>query len=419
MKGERKTFYFNTLMLYILKMSVYFLSFITFPYLTRIFGPEKMGIIGIVIAIGLYGQVVVDFGFSISATALVGRAKDDRKEVSKILSSITAIRTGLFMLCLIFVVAIGSQITFYKSNFLFATILIVSQMVDGMIPDFVYRGLEKMAGITTRVTIIKILTTFFIFLLIKNANHLLLYALITLGGAVLSVLISYFDIYRTFKIGFVKTKIKETAIILKYSMKFFVSRVAATSLSSLLPIIMAKQNTKADVGYFTTSQKLLSSGQSILSPISDSMYPYLIKHRDFKLVNKILSITMPIILIFCTFVAAFNVKFSILLFGKEFAKSGPALAWMMPTAILTLPNYIFGFPVLSMINKEKHANYAVVYSSLLSVAVLGIMWSFNVISPTTVAILISASTIFEFTYRMSVFFVYNKQEKLKKRVAVI
>jgi len=81
------------------------------------------------------------------------------------------------------------------------------------------------------------------------------------------------------------------------------------------------------------------------------------KNRDYNLVNKILSIVMPIILIFCTFVVAFNVEFTTLLFGKDFAKAGPVLAWLMPAAIFTLPNYIFGFPMLSMINKEKHANY--------------------------------------------------------------
>lgn len=411
MKKERKTFYSNTVMLYILKMSVYFLSFITFPYLTRIFGPAKMGIIGIFLAAGAYGQIVVDFGFTLSATALVSRAKDDKNQICKILSSITVIRVILFVVSFIIIMAVGSKIKFFKENLIFAIVLIISQMLDAMIPDFIYRGIEKMSGITTRVTIIKTATTFFIFLLIKNSNDLLLYALITLGGSLLSVLIGYIDIYRTYKIKFVKTKIKETMGIFKYSSKFFFSRVATTSVSSFLTLVMAKQNTKAEVGYFTTSQKLLSSGQAMLTPISDSMYPYLIKNRDYNLVNKILSIVMPIILIFCTFVVAFNVEFTTLLFGKDFAKAGPVLAWLMPAAIFTLPNYIFGFPMLSMINKEKHANYSVICSSYLSALAMAIMWSFKAISPKTVAILISSATIFEFIYRVTVFFIYNKNKK--------
>ena len=413
MKKERKTFYINTLMLYILKMSVYFLSFIAFPYLTRIFGPAKMGVIGIFIAAGAYGQMVVDFGFTLSATALVSRAREDKKKLCKIFSSITAIKIVLFILSFATILIVGSQIKFFKENFVFAMILIAAQMIDAMIPDYVYRGLEKMSGITMRVTIIKILTTFFVFLLIKDSGHLLLYALITFGGATLSVLIGYLDIYRTFKIRFTKTKFKETIAILRYSSKFFMSRIATTSVSSFLTLIMAKQNTKADVGYFTTSQKLLSSGQGILSPISDSMYPYLIKNRDFRLVNKTLGIIMPVVLIFSTFVIAFNSQFTTLLFGKDFDKSGPVLAWMMPAAIFTLPNYIFGFPVLSMINKEKHANYSVICSSYLSALAMAFMWSFKVITPTSIAILISVATIFEFIYRLVVFLIYNRREKIQ------
>jgi hypothetical protein len=42
---------------------------------------------------------------------------------------------------------------------------------------------------------------------------------------------------------------------------------------------------------------------------------------------------------------------------------------------------------------------------------MAIMWSFKAISPKTVAILISSATIFEFIYRVTVFFIYNKNKK--------
>ena len=67
--------------------------------------------------------------------------------------------------------------------------------------------------------------------------------------------------------------------------------------------------------------------------------------------------------------------------------------------------------MLSMINKEKHANYSVICSSYLSALAMAIMWSFKAISPKTVAILISSATIFEFIYRVTVFFIYNKNKK--------
>ena len=43
----RKILYKNTIMLYIMTFSSYFLSFVTVPYQTRVLGPEKYGLIGV------------------------------------------------------------------------------------------------------------------------------------------------------------------------------------------------------------------------------------------------------------------------------------------------------------------------------------------------------------------------------------
>ena len=82
----------------------------------------------------------------------------------------------------------------------------------------------------------------------------------------------------------------------------------------------------------------------------------MVQNKDFKLIKKILLFLMPIILAGCTFVWIFAESFCVLLFGEEFRSSGRILQLLMPVIAMTLPAYIFGFPVLSPLGLAKYAN---------------------------------------------------------------
>lgn len=64
----------NTVMLYLLTFSNYFLSLVVVPYETRVLGVEVFGVLGAATAIMVYFQLVVDFGFLLSGTQEVAKA---------------------------------------------------------------------------------------------------------------------------------------------------------------------------------------------------------------------------------------------------------------------------------------------------------------------------------------------------------
>ena len=71
MKEKHGTLLKNTVMLTILQLSTYLLALITIPYQTRVLGPEVYGVLGVATAVMVYFNLIIDFGFLLSATSSV------------------------------------------------------------------------------------------------------------------------------------------------------------------------------------------------------------------------------------------------------------------------------------------------------------------------------------------------------------
>ena len=156
------------------------------------------------------------------------------------------------------------------------------------------------------------------------------------------------------------------------------------------------------MGYYTSVDKIVNTAKSGFSPISDSMYPYMVKNRDFKLVKKTLKLLMPIILAGCTVVFVFAETFCTVLFGTNYAGAAPVLRAVIPIILLTLPNYILGFPTLGAMGLAKHANLSIVFATAVHVAILMVMYFTIGFSMISLALLTSFTTFLIFMYRLVV-----------------
>lgn len=94
-KGKEKQLASNTFFLYIMTFSTQLLNVITVPYLTRVLGPTTYGRIGLAVAYMTYVQLILDFGFLLSATQKVAQNKTDTEFLSKLVSAVTAIKLVL------------------------------------------------------------------------------------------------------------------------------------------------------------------------------------------------------------------------------------------------------------------------------------------------------------------------------------
>ena len=80
---ERKVVMTNVASLSMLQTITYLLPVIILPYLFRVIGPEKFGLIAFAQAFVQYFMILTDYGFNVSATKEISLYRDEHAKVSK------------------------------------------------------------------------------------------------------------------------------------------------------------------------------------------------------------------------------------------------------------------------------------------------------------------------------------------------
>ena len=411
MKGGKKLLK-NTIMLYLLTFSTYILNLIIVPYQTRTLGPEKFGLIGLATAIITYVQLFIDFGFLLSATEEVANNQDDKKKLSKIFTAVTLNKLLLSLVASAVLITVCMFVPRFRENFLFILLYCVSTIFSSLIPDFLYRGIEKMESITIRTVLIRVFFTLMVFVFVKSPNDYLLIPVLQIIGNSIALLCTYVHLYFSLKIRFVFCKAKEVFSSMKTSVPFFASRIAGTAYSVANTIILDLISGGAMTAFYTSADKLVSTAKSGLSPISDSMYPYMVKNKDFKMVKRVLLLLEPIIIVGCTILFIWAVPICTWFFGEEYTHTGYALRALLPVVVIILPSYIFGFPVLGAMGLNKYANYSVIFASIIHIINLILLYSLGIMSIVTLGIATSVAEFLVLIFRVAV--VIKHRSKLRE-----
>jgi len=117
-----------------------------------------------------------------------------------------------------------------------------------------------------------------------------------------------------------------------------------------------------------------------------------------------LLIMEPVIFLVCAVIFVFANDFCSWFFGPDFREAGSVLRAMLPIGVVTLPSYIFGFPMLTAMGISKHANYSTIFGSVFHMIVLGILFAFNKVNMISLALSVTATSTVILLYRIVVIY---------------
>lgn len=413
MDKSRKRLFSNTVYLYIMQLATQILNLVTIPYLTRVLGPTVYGKIGLAVGYMTYVTLILDFGFLLSATQEVSEHKEDKAYISGIFTSVLIVKLVLaFIIAAVFVI-FGKTGVINEKDIPFYIIYLIAYVVNALLPDFFYRGVEDMKIISVRTVVIKAVFAGLIFVLVKGQSDYFFVPISLLAGNIIAVLVSYFDVYKRYRITFKSVSSRVTLSLVRKSTPFFVSRFSATFYQALNVIILGRvYGDSPVVGYYTSSDKFITLVKTGSSPIADSLYPYMLNNRDFRLIKKIFKITVPAILLCAVFAWTFSEQICVIAFGAEYRDAGNILRCLLPIAVVILPSYILAFPVLSPMGLAKYANMSNIIGMCIQLVGLLALSHFKSVNVYNLCILTSITEVSVFLFRLIIVLV-NK-DRLKK-----
>ena len=178
----------NTSSYYLINFSDYFLSLIILPFLARTISMEGIGLLGLVNTLGVVCLLVMEYGFSLSATREI--ASNNKKNISLLVSRVLITKLILIIPC--FIISICSFLIvpiFDKYQLLIILTLIIS-IFNGVTPIWYFQGIQKIYSFALLKISIRIISIVPIFLLVRSVNDIWIVLFFQCIASILTCLIS-------------------------------------------------------------------------------------------------------------------------------------------------------------------------------------------------------------------------------------
>ncbi|MCF2612840.1 oligosaccharide flippase family protein [Fusobacterium perfoetens] len=382
----------NSIMLYLMTFARYLFPLLLFPYLTRVLMSEYYGIITYMTSIVNYISMIIDFGFNFSATRKISINRNDIKKVRRIYTSVIKAKIILGIISGIFVSLFLSFVPILRENKIVLIAYYISTVILVFLPDFIYRGLEEMKGITIRYCLSKAITTILTILVVKGPDQLIWIPIFNGVGNATSIVFTWIHLKKKFDISFTKTYIQDSVEEIKESFIFFISTFASTAFTFANILFMGFASfSESDIAYWGVAFQLITLVISLYEPITSSLYPRMVKSRNVKLIKNALVYIVPVILVGVT-VCYFGAPFFInIVAGVGYEISINIFRIMLPVLVFTYPAQVLGFPVLGPINKEKYVTISTLIAAVFHMGVLIVLLSINKFTLINIAILRSTT----------------------------
>lgn len=368
----------NTAMLYLMNIAKLIFPLITQAYLARVLDPEGGFAVYTYVrsSVMTYVQLVIDFGFLLSATRAIAQVREDSAQVGRIVGHVMAGK-GLLSLAALTVLAIMSLfIPLLRQNPLYTALSFLQAATTIFLVDFLFHGLERMHVITIRYFITRVITVALTFLLIQDDSDLLLIPTLEIIGNLAAIGWVWWEIRRC-RIPVRFRSWRETFTMLRESFVYFLSDIASTAFGALNTLIIGIVMTGRDVSVWGVAMIFVSAVQMMYNPITNSIYPHMVREKSLGVIKKVLVIFLPVVAGGCVVVwfgAELLVK---LLAGNQLLDAAPLLRWLIPLLFISFLAAIFGWPVLGAIGKSKEVTLTTVTAAAAQVLGLVLLLALN------------------------------------------
>jgi PST family polysaccharide transporter len=255
----------------------YILPLLTLPYLVRVLGPEKFGIIAFAQAFVQYFVVATDYGFNLSATRDVAVHRDDAERLGQIVSAVMAIKLALLLAGAIILSALVSTIPEFRHEWSLYLVVYVAVIGTTLFPTWLFQGLERMREITWMNMAGRAITTASIFIFVRGPQDFVIAAGLQSAPVLIAAVPAWLAMRKTGTVRWITPGKRAITEQLEHGWHVFLSTAAINVYTSSNTFVLGLIAGPVAVGYFSAANKLIQAIQGLMTPITQTLYPHISK----------------------------------------------------------------------------------------------------------------------------------------------
>ena len=197
-KNSKRVLFENTIAIALTQIVSYVMPLISLPYLSRVLGVEKFGLVFWAQACIQYFIMITDYGFNFSAVREISIERDNKEKVSEIFASVMGVKFCLVLICFILLTILVFTIPKFRAEWLLFYLTFFMVIGYAMYPVWYFQGIEHMKYVTFLKIVSQSIFLALIFILIKSPSDYQFVAILNSMGFLISGLIGIFIAVKRF-----------------------------------------------------------------------------------------------------------------------------------------------------------------------------------------------------------------------------
>ena len=265
----------NGIWLYSLQFVNTVLPLLTIPYITRILGPDNYGVFSFALNIVGYMQVVVEYGFGMSASrkAAIYTKDNEWDKMGLLFSTVIYSRLIMFLVCGAVLGIITTTALLNSSIVISIWILFAGLIGYSFQQNWFFQGIQEMKYIAIVNIISRATSVVLIFALVKSSSDVLLYSVLYSISPVLSGALGTYIAIKKHGMKFRSVTFGQIVEEIKSGWNVFTTQLSAKIFGGIGVTFLGMLSTNYFVGIFAAIQKIPNIMMLCWSPVSQVLYP--------------------------------------------------------------------------------------------------------------------------------------------------
>jgi O-antigen/teichoic acid export membrane protein len=341
----------------VLTGSRFLFPIVTYPYLSRVLGPEKIGLLNFSESFSYYFVLIAALGIPLYGVREIAKVKHNPKALNKVFTEIsiiylasTLLTTLVFLFSVFTIPLLRAELTL---NLVFGTNLLVSFLSF----EWFLIGIEKFKYIAIRSIVTKLVPIMLMFFLVRSDEDYILYQELNILAFLINALSNIWLLRNYVKFDFKTIAIKQH---LRPMVSVFISSVFISFYSLIDGLILGFVSTFKSVGFYATAIKLnrivtliIASIGNVLVPRISSLLGEEKREQAISILNKSLNLTILLTIPLSVGLFLLSSELIIILSGVSFEEAILPSQIISPIIFLMGLSNVFSIQILLPFSREK------------------------------------------------------------------